>query len=250
MGKKLLVQRRGRGTMVFKAAGHKRIAPARYPALDAETRKLPVQEIIVLDLLHEPGRGLPLAKLQYEGQYSIFVLPAVEGLEVGEKLQQGENASLKIGNILPIGKIPDGMWCCNVELQPGDGGALARSSGTHVTVTGHRDDLTIISLPSGKTKTIKSACLATIGVVAAGGRTERPFVKAGVKYGWKRAKGHKWPKVRGVAMNVHSHPHGGGAHQRPGRPTTVSRHSPPGRKVGLIAARRTGPRVGRRAKQS
>lgn len=249
MGKKLLVQRRGRGTPQFRAAKINKIAAARYPTSDEKTKNVPFREMTVIDLLHEPGRGLPLAKLQYEGHYDTFVLPAVEGIQVGDKLQQGEESSLQIGNILPIGKIPEGMWCCNVELRPGDGGALARSSGTRITVVAHKQNETIIELPSRKSKSVNSNCLATIGVVSGGGRTEMPFIKAGRKYGWQRAKGHKWPKVRGVAMNVHVHPHGGGAHQRPGRPTTVSRHAPPGRKIGLIAARRTGPRVGRKAKQ-
>ena len=85
-----------------------------------------------------------------------------------------------------------------------------------------------------------------IGIISAGGRPDRPFLKAGFKRSFMRAKGHKaFPVVRGVAMNIVSHPFGGGAHQGPGQPTTVSRNAPPGRKVGLIAARRTGPRRGR-----
>ena len=81
---------------------------------------------------------------------------------------------------------------------------------------------------------------ATIGIVAGGGRPEKPFLKAGAVWHHTRPKARKWPVVRGTAMNACSHPHGGGSHQSPGRPTTVSRHAPPGRKVGNIAARRTG----------
>jgi len=79
-----------------------------------------------------------------------------------------------------------------------------------------------------------------IGVVAGGGRIDKPLLKAGNAY-WKyKAKRNCWPKVRGVAMNPVDHPHGGGNHQHVGHPTTVSRMAPPGQKVGLIAARRTG----------
>ena len=85
-------------------------------------------------------------------------------------------------------------------------------------------------------------CRATIGVVAGGGRKEKPFVKAGKKYHAMKAKAIKWPRVRGVAMNAVDHPFGGGRHQHTGKPTTVSRRMPPGRKVGHIAARRTGVR--------
>jgi len=84
---------------------------------------------------------------------------------------------------------------------------------------------------------------ATIGVIAGGGRLEKPLLKAGAAY-WKwSAKSYWWPRVRGLAMNPVSHPHGGGRHV--GRPTTVSRNAPPGRKVGHIAARRTGRRKGK-----
>ncbi|TET30279.1 MAG: 50S ribosomal protein L2, partial [Candidatus Heimdallarchaeota archaeon] len=82
---------------------------------------------------------------------------------------------------------------------------------------------------------------ATIGVVAGGGRTEKPFLKAGAKYHHLRAKGHKYPRVRGNAMNAVSHPHGGGSSTR-----TVSRNAPPGAKVGLIAARQSGRKRGRK----
>ncbi|MEM4052736.1 MAG: 50S ribosomal protein L2, partial [Ignisphaera sp.] len=80
--------------------------------------------------------------------------------------------------------------------------------------------------------------------VAGGGRLEKPLLKAGNAYYKWRAKARKWPRVRGVAMNAVDHPHGGGSHQSESKPTTVSRRAPPGRKVGHIAARRTGRRKG------
>jgi len=79
-----------------------------------------------------------------------------------------------------------------------------------------------------------------IGVVAGGGRIEKPILKAGRAYHAAKAKRHSWPRVKGVCMNPVEHPHGGGNHQHIGHPATVSRHAPPGQKVGLIAARRTG----------
>ena len=79
-----------------------------------------------------------------------------------------------------------------------------------------------------------------IGQVAGGGRTEKPLLKAGNAYHKFRVKRNSWPKVRGVAMNPVEHPHGGGNHQHIGHASTVRRDAPPGQKVGLIAARRTG----------
>ena len=93
---------------------------------------------------------------------------------------------------------------------------------------------------SKKTKWINSQCLCTVGVVAGGGRTDKPFLKAGNKHYYIRSKAKKWPIVRGVTMNACSHPYGGGAKQSPHKSTTTSRNAPPGRKVGQIAARRTG----------
>ncbi|HEC96438.1 MAG TPA: 50S ribosomal protein L2, partial [Euryarchaeota archaeon] len=96
--------------------------------------------------------------------------------------------------------------------------------------------------PSGEIKGFHYMCRAAIGVVAGGGRVDKPWVKAGKKYHAMKSRATKWPKVRGVVMNAVSHPFGGGSHPHVGRPTTTSRNAPPGRKVGHIAARRTGVR--------
>ncbi|GFS29233.1 ribosomal protein L2 family [Actinidia rufa] len=106
---------------------------------------------------------------------------------------------------------------------------------THVTF-----ELLRIKLPSGAKKIVPSGCRAMIGQVAGGGRTEKPMLKAGNAYHKYRVKRNCWPKVRGVAMNPVEHPHGGGNHQHIGHASTVRRDAPPGQKVGLIAARRTG----------
>ncbi|XP_059450884.1 large ribosomal subunit protein uL2-like [Corylus avellana] len=97
-----------------------------------------------------------------------------------------------------------------------------------------------IKLPSGAKKIVPSNCRAMVGQVAGGGRTEKPMWKAGNAYHKFRVKRNCWPKVRGVAMNPVEHPHGGGNHQHIGHASTVCRDAPPGQKVGLIAARRTG----------
>lgn len=97
-----------------------------------------------------------------------------------------------------------------------------------------------IKLPSGAKKIVPSGCRAMIGQIAGGGRTEKPLLKAGNAYHKFRVKRNCWPKVRGVAMNPVEHPHGGGNHQHIGHASTVRRDAPPGQKVGLIAARRTG----------
>ena len=167
---------------------------------------------------------------------------APEGLYTGQFIYAGKKATLTIGNTKPVGEMPEGTIICNVEEKAGDRGAIARASGDYAIVVAHNPDagITRIKLPSGSKKVIPSSCRATVGQVAGGGRTEKPLLKAGAAYHKYKAKRNSWPKVRGVAMNPVEHPHGGGNHQHIGHASTVRRDAPPGQKVGLIAARRTG----------
>jgi len=195
----------------------------------------------VVELVHDPGRWVPLAHIVLENGTEFWV-PATEGMYVGQLIEVGPEARPVNGNILPIGRIPEGAQICNVEIRPGDGGKLARAPGTYAVVLGRSGNKTIIQLPSGKIREVPNEARAMVGVVAGGGRLEKPLLKAGAAYYKWRVKAHKWPRVRGVAMNAVSHPHGGGSHQSPSFPTTVSRNAPPGQKVGHIAARTTGRR--------
>ena len=236
MGKKLRVQRRGRGTSTFKANSMGKIAPARYPSLGAE-----MGSGVVSALLHEPGRGAPLAYIKFDQENSYYAA-APEGIHIDQEISMGSEAPARVGNVLPLGSIPESTMVCNLELRPGDGGKIAKSSGSFVTVVAHIGGKTTVKLPSKKNVRLSNNCRATIGIVAGGGRTEKPFMKAGEKFHLKRAKGQIYPVTKGVKMTAASHPHGGGRHRRPGKSTTVSRHSPPGKKVGLIAARNSGRR--------
>merc|ERR1712078_621773 len=138
--------------------------------------------------------------------------------------------------------MPEGTIISMVEEKASDRGRMARASGTSCIIVGHSDDMkkTRIRLPSGARKTIPSTCRGIVGIVAGGGRMDKPVLKAGNNFHKYRVKRNSWPKVRGCAMNPVEHPHGGGNHQHVGPPTTAGRHNVPGQKVGLIAARRTG----------
>jgi large subunit ribosomal protein L2 len=128
---------------------------------------------------------------------------------------------------------------CDLELRPGDGGKIAKSSGAYATVVTHTAQGTIIKLPSGKSRYLDDGCRATIGVVSGAGRTEKPFLKAGLMFHLMKAKGHKYPRTRGRAMVAVVHPYG--SSKRSSRKVTTTSHgAPPGQKVGLIAARGTG----------
>ncbi|MCS7135800.1 MAG: 50S ribosomal protein L2 [Nitrososphaerota archaeon] len=236
MGRNIRAQRLGRGSPSF-AASLKRKFLLSLPTNIVEAGKTLVG--IVRRLHHDPGRGAPVAEVELQNGES-FVMAAVEGMSEGQKVYIGSEAPIQPGNILPLGKLPEGTVVSSVELRPGDGGKLARSSGAYATVMAQVGDKTLVRLPSKKIVELSSKALAVIGVVAGGGRTDKPFLKAGKKFYWMKAKRRPYPRVRGVAMAPAFHPFGGGSHKRIGRPETVSRNAPPGRKVGLIGARRTG----------
>ncbi len=235
MGRNIRAQRLGRGSPTFRASLARKYAVG-YPSMLIRQSKL--LKGVVRDLVHDPGRGAPVAEVAVDGE--VFAIPAVEGMYVGQVLQMGEEADPTTGNILPLSRIPEGTLVSCIELHPGDGGKLARSSGAYGIVTAQMGGRTMIQLPSKKTIAVPSSSLAVVGVVAGGGREEKPFLKAGKKYHWMKARHRYWPRVRGVAMAPAFHPFGGGSHKHIGRPETVARETPPGRKVGLIAARRTG----------
>jgi large subunit ribosomal protein L2 len=241
MGKKIKVQRKGRGGSQFRARKVGKIAQSKYPKYIDDTLKGEIKE-----MYHEPGRGAPLAYIEFDDGKGYYT-SAIEGTYINQDIQIGPKAQLRVGNTLPIGKIPEGTMVCNIELRPGDGGKIARSSGSHATVITHDRKYSTIKLPSKKSIRLLNNARASIGIISGGGRLEKPFMKAGEKSHKKKAKGHKYPVAHGVKMAAASHPHGGGRHRRPGKSTTVSRHAPPGAKVGLIAARNSGKRQRRRA---
>jgi len=237
----LLVQRRGRGSSVFRSPSWKREGSARYRPFKFDEVYNKTIAGTVVELLHDPGRGCPLALVKFEDGVEMLMV-APEGLAVGQRIYYGANAPVRVGNILPVGKVPEGTMVCNIEIRPGDGGKLARSSGTYATVLAHRDDKTLIQLPSKKVKEVSSHARVTIGIVAGGGRVEKPMLKAGKMYYLSKARSFKYPTVRGKAMGAYAHPAGGGHHPKGLVP--VSRTAPPGQKVGHIAPRRTGRKRG------
>nr|CAD1839353.1 unnamed protein product [Ananas comosus var. bracteatus] len=243
MGRVIRAQRKGAGS-VFRSHAHHRKGPARFRSLDFAERNGYLRGV-VSDIVHDPGRGAPLARVtfrhpvRHQRQHELFV--CAEGMYTGQSVHCGRRASLMVGNVLPLRSIPEGAVVCNVERRDGDRGSSPGAPGLRRRRLHNPDNATTrIKLPSGAKKIVSSGCRAMIGQVAGGGRTEKPLLKAGNAYHKFRVKRNCWPKVRGVAMNPVDHPHGGGNHQHIGHPGTVSRRAPPGQKVGLIAAKRTG----------
>ncbi|CAL3966012.1 unnamed protein product [Diplocarpon coronariae] len=211
-----------------------------------ETGVTDISSSIIRDIIHDPGRGAPLARVVFRDSYRFKLhtetFIANEGMYTGQFIYAGKNAALTIGNILPLASIPEGTVISNVESKVGDRGVLGRTSGNYVTVIGHNPDegKTRVKLPSGAKKVISSQARGMIGIVAGGGRTDKPLMKASRAKHKFAVKRNSWPKTRGVAMNPVDHPHGGGNHQHIGKASTISRYAVAGQKAGLIAARRTG----------
>jgi large subunit ribosomal protein L8e len=238
------VQRKGKSA-VFKAHVRTRKGAVKLRSLDYAERQGYIRGV-VKEIIHDPGRGAPLAKIQflnaYHYQRDTELFLCTEGMYTGQFVYAGKKAALAVGNVLPLNAVPEGTIVCNVESQRGDRGSLARCSGAFAVVVTHDDEkgTTRLRLPSGGKKTVSSLVRAQIGIVAGGGRTDKPLLKAGRAYHKYAVKRNCWPKIRGVAKNPVEHPHGGGNHQHIGKPSTVSKERPAGKKVGLIGARRTG----------
>uniref|UniRef100_A0A4W4HM72 Large ribosomal subunit protein uL2 n=1 Tax=Electrophorus electricus TaxID=8005 RepID=A0A4W4HM72_ELEEL len=229
MGRVIRAQRKGAGS-VFKAHVKHRKGAAKLRHIDFAERHGYIKGI-VKDIIHDPGRG---------SRKGLSCLLPLRASTLGSSSSVARK--LNIGNVLPVGGMPEGAIICCVEEKPGDRGKLARASGNYATVISHNPETkkSRVKLPSGAKKVISSSNRAVVGIVAGGGRIDKPILKAGRAYHKYKVKRNCWPRVRGVAMNPVEHPFGGGNHQHIGKPSTIRRDAPAGRKVGLIAARRTG----------
>jgi large subunit ribosomal protein L2 len=233
MGKRLTSQRRGRGTNTFKAKLNG--LESKYLAQSEDLLK---GEII--DFKKESGRNTIMTKIVFNnGQIEEVIAP--EGIYVGQQIEQGPGASLNVGNVAPLESLPEGCPIFNIEKIAGDGGTLVKSAGGYALILSKDKQKATIKMPSGKLVVLPLTVRAMIGNASCGGKSEKPFTKAGPKYFAMKSKKKFWPTVRGVAMNAVDHPFGGSQHHA-GKSKSTSRNAPPGRKVGAIASKRTGRR--------
>lgn len=238
MGKRLRSQRRGRGTPRYLATNNS-FADISYLPYDDQQRGS-VLRGQVADLYTDCGHFGVLADVIFENSKRETIV-AAEGMAIGQQVLYGKTADVAIGNVLPLGRLPEGCPIFNIEMRPGDGGKLVRSSGLYALVMAKDAKGVWIKLPSRKMVALKPDCRATIGCVSGGGRPEKPMLKAGANYWLHKSRRKHYPGLRGVAMNPVDHPFGGSQHH-PGKSKSTSRNAPPGRKVGAIASSRTGRR--------
>jgi large subunit ribosomal protein L2 len=189
----------GRITSRHRGGGHKR----RYRIIDFRRNKdgVPAK---VASIEYDPNRNSRIALLHYLDGEKRYILAPV-GIAVGDMLESGSRAEIKVGNALPLRNIPTGTVVHGVELRPGGGAKMARSAGTSVQLMSKENDAALLRLPSGEMRQVNLDCRATVGQV---GNPEAELIKIG-KAGRNRWKG-KRPQSRGVAMNPVDHPLGGG----------------------------------------
>ena len=231
MGKRLIIQARGKGSLTYRVRRAAYRFKIKYPRLEGEAE--------ILSLIHSPGHSAPLLKLKVKNE--VFYNPAFNGSFVGQKIVLGGN-QVGEGNIMLIGNIPVGTKVYNVELNPGDGGKMMRAAGNYSTVfkVYEHNKMSILTLKK-KEIIVGNDCRATIGTIAGHGRNMRPFVTAGKKYYKMKARGKKWPRTSAVKMNAIDHPFGSGRGKRI-KQKIARKNAPRGTRVGHLRPRRTGRR--------
>lgn len=225
--------------MRHRGGGHKRA----YRIIDFKRDKdgIPAK---VATIEYDPNRSSRIALLNYVDGEKRYILAPL-GLKVGDMVESGPQADIKIGNALPLANIPLGSVIHNIELTPGKGGQLVRSAGSSAQLMAKEGDYAHIRLPSGEVRLVRIGCRATIGQV---GNIDHENITIG-KAGRSRWLGHR-PTVRGSVMNPVDHPHGGGEGKAPvgrsapvtpwGKPTIGYKTRKKKKSDRLIVRRRTG----------
>ena len=202
----------GRITARNHGGGHKQ----KYRIIDFYRKKFDISGVVER-LEYDPNRSCHIMLVKFDDDDRAYYL-APQKIKVGDKVHNGANSEIKIGNALPLKDIPLGIDIHNVELHPGAGGKIARAAGTSVTISGTDGNYSIIKMTSGEVRKIDSRCLATIGTLS---NPDQKNINIG-KAGRSRWLGRR-PHTRGVAMNPVDHPHGGGEGKSAGGRHPVSR---------------------------
>jgi len=182
-----------------RGGGHKR----RWRIIDFKRDKFGIPAKVSA-IEYDPNRSARIALLEYTDGEKRYILQPL-GLKVGDPVVSGPEAEIKIGNALPLAKIPEGTFVHNLELIPGKGGQLIRSAGASAQIMAKEGEYAQVKMPSGEIRLLRLNCLATIGQVS---NPDHANINLG-KAGRKRHLGFR-PTVRGTAMNPVDHPHGGG----------------------------------------
>ncbi|MFH1978494.1 MAG: 50S ribosomal protein L2 [Candidatus Aenigmatarchaeota archaeon] len=217
MGKRLISQRRGKGSSTYRCP-----EKSFSPKIEYSN-----QVGIVRDIVNDTRRDAPLAKIEYSDHHFGYII-APEGLRTGQTTDTF---------VRQLKDIPEGTRIFSIETAPNTGPRLCRTPGTAATLVSKGKEC-IIQLPSKTKKTLHPNCVASIGIPSGEGQNDKPLLKAGKKWIIAHKRGKLYPRTSGKAMNAVDHPYGGSGHGK--RRSPVSRDAPHGRKVGPISPRRTG----------
>ncbi len=228
MGKRIIQQRRGRGTSTYRVKKKSYKHKIQFPSIIEGEGE-------VVKLINSSAHTAPLAQIKLKNK--MFIIPAYNQIYEGEKIKF--NNELKTGNIVELGNVPEKTRVYCIESKPRDGGKFIKTGGTSGVVTRKVGGKVFISMPSKKEKGFNPKSRAIIGQIAGHGRLEKPVLKAGKKYYIKKSKGKLWPRTSAVKMNAIDHPFGSGRAKNP-KSKIAKRNAAPGKKVGLLRPKRTG----------
>ncbi len=231
MGKRIISQARGKGSLSYQAKKRAFIYKIKYPIHEGEAE--------LINIFHSAAHSAPLSKLKISSE--IFYEPAFNGAVVGQKIQINPQVP-KHGDISMIKNIPPSTRIFNIERNPGDGGKMIRTAGSSALLLKKLDNnKSAILMPNKKEIVLSGDCRATLGIIAGHGRKEKPFMTAGRKFYKMKARNKLWPRTSAVKMNAIDHPFGSGRGKRI-KSKTAKRNAPPGTRVGHIRPSRTGKR--------
>lgn len=236
MGKTIISQARGRGSLTYRVRKKAFIYRIGYP-------KVAEGEAQIIKLLHSGGHSAPVAKVLLNNE--VFYNLSANGMYQGQMVGLGKD--MGVGSIVKLKDIPTKTPIYNIESRPNDGGKFIRTAGSSAMITKKEEGFVYVLMPSKKEKIFNDNCRATIGVIGGGGKSEKPIFKAGRMHYIARAKNKMWPRTSAVKVNAIDHPFGSGRGKNlthGGLGKIPKRNAPPGALVGSIRAKRTGRRKG------
>jgi large subunit ribosomal protein L2 len=229
MGKRIILQARGHGSLTYRARPRAYRYELRYPKTEGKAK--------AMKLINSCAHSSPLVLMKVGKE--MFYNVAVDGLVEKQEVEVGREANATLGSVLPLSRIPVGTDVCNIENIPYNGPRLIRTSGGSARITKVVKGKVFLMLPSKQERSFDGRCRATVGIICAGGRLDKPVVKAGKKFHMMKARNKLWPRTSAVKMNAVDHPFGCGRGKRI-KSKIAKRNSPPGANVGLLHPRRTG----------
>jgi len=230
MGKTIIQQARGHGSKTYQVRPSAYVYKIKFPSLDT------IGKARVAKLLNSAAHSAPLAKIIIGKE--MFYVPACQGLYEGQEIEISSN-NIKEGNIIALKHLPFNTKVFNIEIRPGDGGKIGRSSGTFSTILKTEGNTVTLLLPNKQEIKFDGNCRAIVGAAAGQGRMLKPVVKAGKKWHMMKARNKLWPRTSAVKFNAVDHPFGGGRGKRI-KSKIAKRNAPAGAKVGHLRPSRTG----------